>query len=163
MDAKTFAQVSLRLLAVFLIFMGLVGLPAIVLALVHDSVPLDSKVDVRLYVASLASPMVLGAVAWIMSSSLARWMVGKDAAVEASVPLDIMRIQTVAFVVLGTWLAIKALSELLVLVANSDMHDPYSWQVVVNLALSVCLIIGAKSLARLARNVREFGAREDDA
>jgi hypothetical protein len=60
MDARLFAQVALRVLAVFMIFAGLVGLPAIILALKDNSVPLDSKVDVRLYIASLLFPMILG-------------------------------------------------------------------------------------------------------
>jgi hypothetical protein len=161
MDAKSFAQVALRLLAVFMIFAGLVALPAIVLALKDNSVPLDSKVDVRLYIASLLFPMILGVVIWMISPRLARWMVGKSEASGSFVPLDVTRLQTVAFVVLGTWLAIKTLSQVLVFAANAEWSDPFVWQQVVGLALSLCLIAGAKSLARLAQKVREFGAAQD--
>jgi len=158
MDARLFAQVALRLLAVFMIFAGLVGLPAIVLALKENSVPLDSKVDVRLYIASLLFPMILGVVIWMISPRLARWMAGKNGPPESIVPLDVMRLQTVAFVVLGTWLAIKTLSQVLVFAASAEWSDPFVWQQVVGLALSLCLIAGAKPLARLAQKVREFGA-----
>jgi len=161
MDARSFAQVALRLLAVFMIFAGLVGLPAIILALKDNSVPLDSKVDVRLYIASLLFPMILGVVIWMISPGLARWMAGKSGPPESVVPLDVTRLQTVAFVVLGTWLAIKTLSEVLVFAANAEWSDPFVWQQVVGLALSLCLIAGAKPLARLAQKVREFGAAQD--
>ena len=161
MDARSFAQVALRLLAVFMIIMGLVGLPAVVLALKDSSVPLDSKIDVRLYIASLLFPMILGVGIWMIAPKLARWMVGKSEASGSFLLLDVTRFQTVAFVVLGAWLAIKTLSQVLVFAANAEWSDPFVWQQVVELVLSLCLIAGAKSLARLAQKVREFGAAQD--
>ena len=161
MDARSFAQVALRLLAVFMIFAGLVGLPAIILALKDNSVPLDSKVDVHVYIASLLFPMILGVVIWTISPRLARWMAGKGGPPESIVPLDVTRLQTVAFVVLGTWLAINTLSQVLVFAANPNWSDPFVWQQVAGLALSLCLIAGAKSLARLTQKIREFGTAQD--
>lgn len=158
MDAKSFAQVALRLLAAYMIFMGLAGLPAAVWALKDNSVPLDPKIDVRLYIASLLFPMILGIVIWMVSPRLARWMAGKNESSEPIVQLDVTRLQTVAFVVLGVWLAIKTLSALFIFAADSEMGGPYFWTQVVELALSLCLIIGAKSLARLALGIREFGS-----
>lgn len=159
MDAKSFAQVALRLFAVFMIIMGLVGLPGVVLALKDNSVPLDSKVDIRLYIASLLLPIVLGVLIWIASPSMARWMAGKDERSGSAVQLDVQRMQAVAFVVLGVWLAIKTLSQVLVFAANAEMSDPYVWQQAVELVLSICLIAGAKTLSRLAVRFREYGRR----
>ena len=161
MDARSFAQVALRLLAVFMIFMALVGLPAAIWAVMQDSVPQDPKVDVRLYIVSLLFPMILGVVIWMISPRMAHWMVGKSEASGSAVLLDVTRFQTVALVVLGVWLAIKTLSTLLVFAANSQWDNPFYWQQVVELMLSFCLIFGAKFFARLVRSIRDFGAAQD--
>jgi len=157
MDARSFAQVALRLLAVFMIFIGLAGLPSAVYVLTDHSVPIDSNVDPRLYIASLLFPMILGIVVWMVSPMLARWMVGKSEASGSFTLLDVTRVQTVAFVVLGVWLAIRALSALLVVMANSQLDSPFYWAKVVELVLSLCLIFGAKFFARLVRGIRDFG------
>ena len=162
MDARTFAQVALRLLAVFMIFMGLAGLPSAILYLMGYNLPMDAKIDIRFIIASILAPFALGVVLWLGSPTLGRWIAGKAEPAASSVPLDVTRIQAVAFVVLGTWLAIKTLSELLVYEADTVMAgDPDFWRHVLELVLSICLIAGAKSLARLAQKVREFGAAQD--
>jgi hypothetical protein len=161
MDAKSFAQVILRLLAVFLIFLGLASLPTVIRELFFtNSVPPDTKVDVPLFIASFALTPVVGIVLWLVSPTLGRWMATPSATAEATVPLDTLRIQAVAFVILGTWLAVRSISEVLVFMASSEIAgDPYFWQHVVEVALSIFLIAGAKSLARLAVKLREFGLK----
>lgn len=161
MDARSFAQVVLRLLAVFMIFMGLAGLPALVWTLMDHSAPLDSKINTHLFTVSLVLPMLLGVVMWVITPRLARWMVGKRESSEQIVLLDVTRFQTVAFVVLGAWLAIKALSGLLVIAANSQWEDPRYWERVTELVLSICLIVGARFLARVVGTIRQFGAEQD--
>ena len=162
MDAKSFAQVTLRLFAVFMIIMGLVGLPGAVLALMGYSLPMDAKIDIRFLIASILAPFALGVVLWLASPTLGRWIAGKAEPAESVVPLDVTRIQAVAFVVLGAWLAIRTFSELLIYEADSVMvGDPDFWRHVLELVLSLCLIAGAKTLSRLAQKVREFGAAQD--
>lgn len=161
MDARSFAQVALRLLATFMIFSGLAGLPIMAWALMDHSVLSDTKVDPRVFLVSAFIPMILGVVIWMASPRLASWMVGKDERSGSSAPLDVTQAQTVAFVVFGVWLAIRALSKVLVFAANWEWSDPFIWEELVELALSLFLIAGAKSLARFAQRVREFGAAQD--
>ena len=161
MDARSFAQVALRLMAVLLIFIGLADLSGLVVVLTDHGVPRAPSGDIRLYFVSLIFPMVLGLVLWMISSRLARWIVGKDEGSGSFVPLDVSRFQTVAFVVLGAWLAIKALSGLLVIAANSQWEDPRYWERVTELVLSICLIVGARFLARVVGSIRQFGAEQD--
>lgn len=162
MDAKSFAQVALRLMAVLLVLGGLVGLPNVVMALMDHSAAMDAKVDIRFFILSVLTPFILGIVLWLASPILGRWIAGKAEPPESSVPLNVTRAQAVAFIVLGAWLAIKSLSELLVFVSDTEMGgDPYFWREVLELVLSLCLIAGAKSLARLTQKVRDFGAAQD--
>jgi hypothetical protein len=139
-----------------MIFIGLEGLPVLFWILTGHGVPMEPKLDAHVYIISVLFPMSLGVVIWMVSPGLARWMVGKSEASGSIALLDTTRAQTVAFVVLGMWLAISALSELLVFAANLEWSDPFFWTKLLELAFSLCLIVGAKFLARLVRSVRDF-------
>lgn len=161
MDAKTFGQVVLRILAVYFVAIGVMALPNLVEVLWDKAVPEDSNIDYRVFAVALSLPFIIGLLVWMWAPRLSLRMVGGSEDRTPIEALDAGKVQTIALTILGLIFVLHGFKSLVVYVAEgawtSAGFTTVLWGYVFELLLGVALILGGKFFARWFKRLREFG------
>lgn len=165
MDARLLTKIALRVLAVFMVATGIMGLPQLAMMDMRS----DVVVSALLLIAAImiTMPLLIGPILWVLAPRLAGWIVGKGDAVPAAGSVAAADIQAIAFVTLGLIIAIQAGSYVIGVIyvlMTSDIPTSLTNNYVLpaqiaKLILGLALVFGAKGFTRFLRRFREFGLK----
>jgi hypothetical protein len=164
MDAKLVSKVAIRVLALFLIGIGMMSLPEIAVSNGNQGTSLDVFGMPLLLLE--AGPFLSGIALWFLAPVLADWMVGKAEPSASGPALDAANLQTVAFAIVGLVFSIQAASYLLGMLAVCEatpgafqqfVHSFVLYAQLARLVFGLTLLFGARFFTQLLRRFREFG------
>lgn len=165
MDARLLTKIALRVLAVFMVATGIMGLPQLAVMDMQSDVVVSALLLAAVVMTSM--PLLIGLILWALAPRVAGWIVGKSDTAPATSPVTAADIQAIAFVTLGLILAIQAGSYLIgvvIMLMASDVPTSLRNSYVVpaevaKLILGLALVFGAKGFTRFLRWFREFGLK----
>lgn len=166
MDAKLLAKIALRVVAVFMIAMGIMALPQI--AGMNDPSRASFSALTLIIVLMEAGPVLVGIVLWFLAPILADWMVGDAQPPATAGALDAQTLQAIAFATVGLVVTIQA-GAYIAGIGVTAMTSPNDFQVflhsyvfaaqIIKLVLGLALLVGARAFSRLLLRLREFGLK----
>lgn len=174
MDAKLLAKIALRVLAVYIVSIGILELPQI--ATMNIASQDVGTLIFFTFIFMDVAPFALGVTLWLLAPRIGGWIVGKSSSPAPAKSLGMAELQIIAFVTVGLVIAIQAAASLLGVIYSSllvaswpDVSNKYPslfltpmfGAQVAKLVLGLALLFGAKFFTQLFRRFREFGMKDD--
>lgn len=174
MDAKLLAKIALRVLAVYIISIGILELPQI--ATMNIASQDVGTLIFFTFIFMDIAPFALGVTIWLLAPRIGGWIVGKSVSAVPAKSVSTADLQTIAFVTIGLLIAIQASAYIIGVIYSSLLiatwpggHDKYPplflspmfGAQIAKLVLGLALLFGAKFFTQLFRRFREFGLDAD--
>lgn len=174
MDARLLAKIALRVLAVYMISIGILELPQI--ATMNIASQDVGTLIFFTFMFMEVAPFALGVTLWLLAPRIGDWMVGKSVAAAPAKSVSTADLQTIAFVTIGLLIAIQAGAYIIGVIYSSLLiaswpdeanrypslfRNPMFGAQIAKLVLGLALLFGAKFFTRLFRRFREFGLDAD--
>ena len=163
MDAKTLAKVGLRILAVYFIAEGIVQVWAFLSLRIAWSSTTTFKHTSILIIFAVLSPALVGILLWLVAPAAGRWAAGREAHEKSAIPLNAQTLLDIGLIAIGVSLfcaaVIAALGSIYSTLASEQpralLQDDYVLSQMVQAALGVALILGARFFTRLFYRLRQ--------
>ena len=175
MNPIVFANIALKVVAVYVITQGIMQLPNIVILLQWHESPTnnnDQILSASAIVAAILSPLIIGTVLWLISGKLSNFII-KGLEHSESDSITVSHIQAVAISTIGLILLVLALPELISsitqlfgnmeIINNEKVFDinilSYFIASVIKVILGFSLVVGVSGWAKLLNNIRRLGLK----
>jgi len=162
MDAKTFAKVGFRILAVYLIVDGIVQIwDYLSLSLGWQTMPINTHM-LLVFLFAIVSPLLAGIILWLLAPSLAGWAAGGVTEERLAVPLSAVALLNVGLIAIGIVFLCLALPNIFMMLYRAyepggymnRLDTGYFIAEIVRGVLGILLVLGAKFFTRLIYRLR---------
>lgn len=173
MNAKTVAIIAVRILALYLIVLGLAQLPNISV-IVRSFADYDEKTKQLVYVVLTATiaPVVIGIITWILSPSISR-LVLRDIKLVKEESVNAFQLQAIVLASAGVIILVHTIPQLMNIVLQAlNAHDPAEsdfrmstffgasfWAALVKVVLALSLVVGSTGWVKLITKLRGAGLK----
>lgn len=174
-EPKLLANISIRIVAIYLAAQGIMQVPSIATVLSYGSSQESLNLQVILALSfAILTPLIFGIFMWAISNKLSSWVVGDLSSVESENDLNSAQLQAIAFCTIGVVIMFTTfpilVSQIIQLYSVENIIDgdtAFNTILISNLVatslkvvLGLLLVLGAKFWVRLLHKFREFGLHE---
>ncbi|SMN17597.1 hypothetical protein CRYPA_923 [uncultured Candidatus Thioglobus sp.] len=106
MSQKSFAKISIRIIAIYIATYGIMYIPSIATLFEFDKI--DDVKTIVMVVFSIITPLILSILLWLSSDKLAIWVIGNQNNVKP-INADVTQLQTIALCTVGFIIIVTAL------------------------------------------------------